>query len=120
MLVMILGGSTAVGRIMFGKIVQFGFLNRLHLHQMSMVITGTGAMLLPLITSFGGLAAYVVCVGLVDGCFVVLLPLMTAALVGSDKTVIAWGFLVGASSVTFTLGPPVAGRFSLAEKFQTL
>ncbi|XP_071115322.1 uncharacterized protein [Haliotis cracherodii] len=109
MLVMILGAVTATGRILFGKIVQYGFLDRVHMHQLSMVITGAGTMLLPMITSFGGLAAYVIVIGLVDGCYVVLLPLLTCSLVGSDKAVLAWGFLVGASSITFTLGPPVAG-----------
>ena len=53
-LMMILGATTAVGRIMFGKIVQLGILNRLHMHQLSMVVTGTGVMLLPLITSYTG------------------------------------------------------------------
>lgn len=50
-----------------------------------------------------------VTVGLVDGCFVVLLPIMTASLIGIEKSVVAWGFLIGTCSVTFTLGPPVAG-----------
>ncbi|KAL4232930.1 hypothetical protein ACF0H5_007618 [Mactra antiquata] len=109
LLMMILGGTTAVGRIMFGKIVQLGILNRLHMHQLSMIVTGAGVMLLPLIKSYIGIVMYVVTVGLVDGCFVVLLPIMTTALMGIEKTVIAWGFLIGACSVTFTLGPPVAG-----------
>ncbi|CAH1798541.1 unnamed protein product [Owenia fusiformis] len=108
-LVMCLGASTATGRIMFGKIVKSGVMNRLHMHQLSMVVTGAASMLLPLIKSFPGLIIYVICVGLVDGCYVVLLPVMTSALVGADNTVLAWGFLIGTSSFTFTLGPPVAG-----------
>lgn len=109
-LLMILGGATATGRICFGKIVQYGFINRLNMHQVSMIITGAGTMMLSLITSFGGLVVYVICIGLVDGCYVVLLPLLTATLVGEDKAVLAWGFLVGACSITFTIGPPVAGN----------
>ena len=53
-LMMVLGAATASGRLMFGKIVQMGVLNRLHMHQLSMVVTGTGVMLLPLITSYLG------------------------------------------------------------------
>ncbi|XP_053397672.1 uncharacterized protein LOC123552153 [Mercenaria mercenaria] len=109
LLMMILGATTAIGRIMFGKIVQLGILNRLHMHQLSMVVTGTGVMVLPLITSYTGIVLYVITVGLVDGCFVVLLPIMTASLIGIEKSVVAWGFLIGTCSVTFTLGPPVAG-----------
>lgn len=55
-LMMVLGACTASGRILFGKIVQSGVLNRLHMHQLSMVVTGTGVMLLPLITSYIGKA----------------------------------------------------------------
>ncbi|XP_069134062.1 monocarboxylate transporter 3-like [Argopecten irradians] len=107
--VMLLGASTAIGRIGFGKIIQLGVLNRIHMHQVSMVITGTGVMLLPMIKSFAGIVVYVIIVGLVDGCYVVLLPVLTTALMGPENTVIAWCFLVGTSSITFTLGPPVAG-----------
>ncbi|XP_071133843.1 monocarboxylate transporter 12-like isoform X2 [Mytilus edulis] len=107
--IMMLGACTAFGRILFGKIIQYGYLNRLAMHQFSMVVTGTGVMLLPYLKSFTGISAYVICIGLVDGCYVVLLPVLTATLVGVDNTVLAWGFLVGTSSVTFTAGPPLAG-----------
>ncbi|XP_013401404.1 monocarboxylate transporter 10 [Lingula anatina] len=109
LLMMVMGGATATGRVLFGKIVEYGFLNRLHMHQLSMVVTGTGCMLLPLIRSFSGLVAYVIFIGLVDGCYVVLLPTLTASFVGQDRAVVAWGFLVGVTSVTYTLGPPIAG-----------
>ncbi|XP_071152330.1 monocarboxylate transporter 12-like [Mytilus edulis] len=99
----------SIWSILFGKIIQYGYLNRLAMHQFSMVVTGTGVMLLPYLKSFTGISAYVICIGLVDGCYVVLLPVLTATLVGVDNTVLAWGFLVGTSSVTFTAGPPLAG-----------
>ena len=55
MLMMVLGATTASGRLLFGKIVQLGVLNRLHMHQLSMVVTGTGVMMLPLIKSYIGI-----------------------------------------------------------------
>lgn len=110
MLIMVLGISTAIGRIMFGKIVGLGVLNRLHMHQLSMVVTGTAVMMLPMIRSFTGIILYVVIIGLVDGCYVVLLPVLTVSLMAGENSVTAWGFLIGTSSVTFTLGPPVAGK----------
>ncbi|XP_062585339.1 uncharacterized protein LOC134247004 isoform X1 [Saccostrea cucullata] len=109
MLIMVLGITTAIGRVMFGKIVGLGVLNRLHMHQLSMVVTGTAVMMLPMIRSFIGIIFYVVVVGLVDGCYVVLLPVLTVSLMAGENSVTAWGFLIGTSSVTFTLGPPVAG-----------
>jgi len=80
------------------------------MHQVSMVITGTAVMMLPLIKSFEGIIVYVIMVGLVDGCFVVLLPVLTTAFIGIEDTVLAWGFLVGTASITFTMGPPIAGN----------
>ena len=110
---MLLGGFTAVGRILFGKIMEWGYLNRLNMHQLSMVLTGTAAMLLPLIKSFVGLVCYVIFTGLVDGCYVVLLPVLTTTLVGSgNDSVLAWGYLTMVCSFTYTLGPPVAGQFN--------
>ena len=110
-LVMLLGFFTASGRILFGKVIEWGFLNRLNMHQISMVLTGTAAMLLPLIKGFGGLVAYVIFVGLVDGCYVVLLPVLTSTLIGSgNDSVLAWGYLTMVCSITYTLGPPVAGK----------
>ena len=105
----VFGASTAAGRLLFGKVIQWGFLNRVHLHQLSMVITGVGSMLLPLLTTFGGLLVYVIVLGLVDGCFVVLIPVLTTTLMGAEQTVLAWGFTEGCSALTFTLGPPIAG-----------
>jgi len=109
LLLMVLGGSTAVGRIMFGKIVDMGWMDRLHMHQMSLVITGTGAMILPCIKAYWGLMIYVICAGLVDGCMVVLLPVLTTTLMGAENKVVAWGYLTGVSAITFTIGPPTAG-----------
>jgi len=51
-LMMIMGATTAVGRIMFGKIVQYGVLHRLQMHQLSMLVTGTGVMILPLLNTY--------------------------------------------------------------------
>jgi len=109
LLMMVLGGSTGIGRIMFGKIVDMGLMDRLHMHQLSLLITGTGAMILPLITAYWGLMIYVICAGLVDGCMVVLLPVLTTTLIGAENKVTAWGYLTCVSAITFTLGPPTAG-----------
>ncbi|KAK3606747.1 hypothetical protein CHS0354_036545 [Potamilus streckersoni] len=109
-IMVLFGGCTACGTLVFGKIVELKILNRLHMHQFSMVVTGTAIMLLPLAKSLTGVIIYVVVVGLVDGCFVVLLPILTTTLVGLENAVLAWGFLIGVSSITFTLGPPIAGN----------
>ncbi|KAL3881964.1 hypothetical protein ACJMK2_028346 [Sinanodonta woodiana] len=110
-LIMVLfGGCTTCGRLMFGKIVELTFLNWLHMHQLSMIVTGIAIMLLPLAKSLTGVIIYVVVAGLVDGCFVVLLSILTMNVVGLENAGLAWSFLTGISSITFTLGPPIAGN----------
>ncbi len=66
-------------------------------------------MMLPLIRYFPGLVSYVIIVGLVDGCYVVLLPILSTALIGAENKMLGWGLLVTVASVTYTVGPPVAG-----------
>ena len=66
-------------------------------------------MMLPLCKSFTSIMIYVIITGLVDGCYTVLLPTLTEAFTGEDKKVLAWGILNFFASITFTLGPPVAG-----------
>jgi MCP family monocarboxylic acid transporter-like MFS transporter 10 len=105
---------------MWGKIVQWRILNQVNLHQASMIVTGTGYMLLPMIKSYGGLIAYCTVHGLVDGCFVVLLPIVTSKLVGSEKASVAWGFLVAVCSLTFMTGPPMAGKKYLVCEYVTV
>ena len=68
-------------------------------------------MLLPLCRSFASVLIYVILVGLVDGCYVVLLPTLTEAFTSEDNKVAAWGVLNFFCSISFTLGPPVAGGF---------
>ena len=73
-------------------------------------VSGAGVLLLPnLFTTFEALMCYVVFVGFVDGCYVVLLPTLTEAFTCEDQKVVAWGILNFFASVTFTLGPVVAG-----------
>ena len=39
-IMMVLGASTAAGRILFGRILQKGYLDRLRMDQLTMVISG--------------------------------------------------------------------------------
>ena len=63
------------------------------------------------------IVVYVIIVGLVDGCYVVLLPILTASLMGIENSVLAWGFMIGSCSITFTIGPPAAGRFQSVPRY---
>lgn len=108
-IVMTLGAASVVGRVSFGKIVTLGYLDHLHMDQLSMTVTGIMVLILPLIRTFSGLLFYVMVTGFVDGCYSVLLPTLTTAFSGHERKLAGWGMLNLFASVTFTLGPPVAG-----------
>ena len=76
-LVVVLGGTMAAGRLLFGKVVQLGFLNYLQMIQLSMVATASITMLLPVFTSFLGLTIAVREMGF-TACSHAVLVLMTA------------------------------------------
>lgn len=120
-LIMVLGGTSAFARLLFGKVLSFQFLKRRELHQLSMMITATATMMVTISKGMGGFIVYVIVLGLVDGCNVVLLPLLTRSYAGDCNVPIAWGMLNGVSSITFILGPPVAGELLVKRHFgQTL
>ena len=53
---------------------------------------------------------YVIVIGLLDGCYVVLLPTLTEAFSGNENKFLGWGFLNLVCSVSFTMGPVTAGK----------
>ncbi|ESO84236.1 hypothetical protein LOTGIDRAFT_94870, partial [Lottia gigantea] len=107
--VMVLSGATTIGRLVSGRIVQKGYLNSLHFIQLCMIVIGVLFMILPTITSFAGLLPFIAFLGLVDGCYVVLLPMVTCSLVDYNDAILAWGMLAGTCSLSVTIGPPAAG-----------
>lgn len=52
---------------------------------------------------------YVCCAGLTDGCYCVLLPLLTSHFLGADRAPTAWGFVVATCSISFMTGPALTG-----------
>ena len=70
-------------------------------------------MFLPLIKSSIGLILYCVVVGLVDGCYVVLLPLLTSRFLGADRAPLAWGCVVSVASISFMAGPSFSGKLRI-------
>ncbi|XP_078618122.1 monocarboxylate transporter 10-like [Branchiostoma floridae x Branchiostoma japonicum] len=111
-LVLILGAASTCSRLLFGPVLQLQFLvqlNRLHIQTFSMIVTAVVTLVLPACSTFGGLVTCVLLLGLFDGCFVTLLPILTVDLVGVENMSLAWGFTLGSCSVSFILGPPTAG-----------
>ena len=102
--------SQTVGKIMYGRIADHPRVNRLHLLQMCLLVCSVMTTLLPIFTSFQSLMAYCVIFGLHDGCFVVLVAILTCDIVGKANMAPAFGQLHLIGAVPLILGPPVAGK----------
>uniref|UniRef100_A0A0B7AVE6 Major facilitator superfamily (MFS) profile domain-containing protein n=1 Tax=Arion vulgaris TaxID=1028688 RepID=A0A0B7AVE6_9EUPU len=108
-LVMCISITSGVSRIVFGKIADFKWLNRIRIQQTAFVVLGIATLCIPFSESFGGLIALTLIMGICDGIFICLLGPIAFDIVGESGASQALGFLFGIFSVPMTVGPPVAG-----------
>ncbi|XP_060068494.1 monocarboxylate transporter 10-like isoform X2 [Ylistrum balloti] len=101
--------TSGIGRLVFGKVADFPFVNRIYLQQASFLIMGVVTVCIPLSGSYGGLVAISLIFGLCDGIFVCLLGPIAFDIVGHREASQAIGFLLGIFAVPFVVGPPTAG-----------
>ena len=102
-------GST-FGRLFFGRLCDHPKVNRLYVFQMAFLIIGIADTLSTLTHSYAGLVVYMVVFGVFDGCYVVLLAVICADIVGVDKVSSGIGIQFFFMSITAIAGPPLAGK----------
>ncbi|XP_078503010.1 monocarboxylate transporter 10-like isoform X2 [Lissotriton helveticus] len=107
-LMITLGVSCLVGRIIFGKICDSKRINRLYANQASMFIVGLLYLIVPACKNFASLITFAFFLGLADSGNYVLLPVLTFDLMGAERMPVAWGFMMAVNAVS-CLGPPFAG-----------
>ncbi|XP_078503013.1 monocarboxylate transporter 10-like isoform X5 [Lissotriton helveticus] len=125
-LMITLGVSCLVGRIIFGKICDSKRINRLYANQASMFIVGYELrsasfnffgcdtmkgllyLIVPACKNFASLITFAFFLGLADSGNYVLLPVLTFDLMGAERMPVAWGFMMAVNAVS-CLGPPFAG-----------
>ncbi|XP_063234234.1 monocarboxylate transporter 10 [Bacillus rossius redtenbacheri] len=109
LLVMCIGVTSGVGRLIFGKIADIPKVNRIFLQQISFALIGVLTMLLAATERFSLLVVIALCMGVFDGCFVSLLGPIAFELCGAQGAAQAIGFLLAFCSVPLTAGPFFAG-----------
>ena len=62
-----------------------------------------------MVKGYSGLLAYVVIFGFFEGCYVVLIPVITSDIVGAEKLSYALGSMFTFMAFPMMLGPPIAG-----------
>lgn len=102
-------GST-FGRLFFGKLCDHPRVNRLYVFQFAFLFIGVAHTLSTLTKSYVGFVSYMVVFGVFDGCFVVLLGVLCADIVGYDKVAAGMGVQFFFMAITCTAGPPLAGK----------
>ncbi|XP_062615582.1 monocarboxylate transporter 10-like [Saccostrea cucullata] len=101
--------TSGIGRLVFGKIADLKFVNRIYMQQCAFVVTGFVTACIPFSASFEGLVAICLIMGICDGISVCLLGPIAFDLVGPQNASQAIGFMLGGFSIPFTVGPPIAG-----------
>lgn len=71
--IMCIGLTSGLGRLFFGYIADFKWVNRIILQQLAFAIMGILTIAIPLIESYPVLIAIALGMGIVDGCFISLL-----------------------------------------------
>lgn len=100
------------GRLFFGHISDYRWVNRLYLYQTALLFMAVTTTLCPLATTYGGLIVYTLLFGIFDGAFVALIAVLTGDIVGSRKLPSALGFLYLVFSVPIMTGSLIAGFLS--------
>ncbi|XP_019501897.1 PREDICTED: monocarboxylate transporter 10 isoform X1 [Hipposideros armiger] len=109
-LLMCLGITSGVGRLLFGRIADYvPGVKKVYLQVLSFLFIGVMSMMIPLCRVFGALIAVCLIMGLFDGCFISIMAPIAFELVGAQDVSQAIGFLLGFMSIPMTVGPPIAG-----------
>lgn len=110
-LISYLGVSSAVGRLLFGKLSDLCCHRNIQIYRACMLLSGVASFLCPMATSYVALILYVVVLGLLDGSYIGLMSIVTMDIVGLDNIAPAWGILFFCQSFFYLLGPPAAGEW---------
>uniref|UniRef100_A0A671LHH1 Monocarboxylate transporter 8-like n=1 Tax=Sinocyclocheilus anshuiensis TaxID=1608454 RepID=A0A671LHH1_9TELE len=109
-LLVCIGASSGVGRLLFGKIGDLiPGVKKIYMQVASFILLGLMSMMIPQCAVFEGLVVVFVLMGLCDGCFITIMAPIAFELVGPMQASQAIGYLLGLMAIPMTAGPPIAG-----------
>lgn len=100
---------STVGRVIFGKICELRWVNKVYVYQFSVFIIGISTMICPITEGYAGLLTYSLVFGFFDGCFVGQVAVITGEIAGKNRLSQAVGNMFGVLAIPMSFGPPVAG-----------
>ncbi|KTG36403.1 hypothetical protein cypCar_00021445 [Cyprinus carpio] len=109
-LLVCIGASSGVGRLLFGKIGDLiPGVKKIYMQVASFILLGLMSMMIPQCAVFEGLVVVFILMGLCDGCFITIMAPIAFDLVGPMQASQAIGYLLGLMAIPMTAGPPIAG-----------
>ncbi|XP_029627600.1 monocarboxylate transporter 8-like [Salmo trutta] len=109
-LLVCIGASSGMGRLLFGKVGDLiPGAKKIWMQSVSFMVLGLMSMMIPQCTVFEGLIVVCVFLGLCDGCFITIMAPIAFELVGPMQASQAIGYLLGLMALPMTAGPPIAG-----------
>ncbi|CAG0903984.1 unnamed protein product [Darwinula stevensoni] len=108
-LMLCIGITSGMGKIVFGKISDIPWVNRVILQQVSFVALGTLTMVIPFVASFPALICITLVFGLFDGGLISLLGPIAYDICGPDGVSQGIGSVLALCSIPLMVGPPIAG-----------
>uniref|UniRef100_A0A672RU96 Solute carrier family 16 member 2 n=1 Tax=Sinocyclocheilus grahami TaxID=75366 RepID=A0A672RU96_SINGR len=111
-LLVCIGASSGVGRLLFGKIGDLiPGVKKIYMQVASFILLGLMSMMIPQCAVFEGLVVVFVLMGLCDGCFITIMAPIAFELVGPMQASQAIGYLLGLMAIPMTAGPPIADMY---------
>ncbi|KAL4622938.1 monocarboxylate transporter 8-like [Arapaima gigas] len=109
-LLVCIGASSGVGRLIFGKVGDLiPGVKKIYMQVASFLVLGLMSIMVPQCVVFEGLVVVCLFLGLCDGCFITIMAPIAFELVGPMQASQAIGYLLGLMAVPMTAGPPIAG-----------
>ena len=111
---MSIGG--VLGSLVLGSLCDYPQFNRLKVCPASVLLMGIFSSAVTVATRYEWISVYAVTFGFCDGCYEMLIPVITRDLVGVQKVGLAIGALYCLMAFPKTLGPPIVGWIFDASK----
>ncbi|XP_021372059.1 monocarboxylate transporter 12-like [Mizuhopecten yessoensis] len=107
--VSVLGAADLIGRIFFGWLADFGFIQRQTMYQINLMLFALIGFIVPHVTSFIGFCLLSMLLGFFSGGYTGIQVAVLADKVGVDKLSSAWGFAAFFASLALLVNPMLAG-----------
>ncbi|XP_069105357.1 monocarboxylate transporter 12-like [Argopecten irradians] len=111
-LILAMGISNTVGRVVMGYITDQSYANSLVINNIALLIGGLATCSVPFYTSFGMLVTYAVVFGLVTAAFALLRSILMAELLGVHRLNSSFGLLGLSMGLSTFVGSPIAGALA--------